>query len=554
MDQQSTIPIHQLELEKAITFFMVPFYFETGEWDTILGTFDQSNRWQRTTREIYNQEDILYPYIMDVFKQHNATAKTRLDIYEFNVQSRGTKSDLFVDRILGKINYAFLAKNAQEKKNPAIIPFRLNTNTNTNTNTNNNYGPMLFISNTANIGVLTFSVELLGTKTLPDLLNFNYYCHKRDQLDSYKCVCIEPEKKQDQPDPIDANTLYSKIPEFWKQNQYNTRNKVEYLCWNFDDFVSLMLGTMGRQREGQRRIKYFTSKRMHHFTFFSIQDTADQVKSADLYPWLLRLSRGESSSYMLPVEQLVKDGAVLQTFENILFASSLEGTTMACIGKDANAAFISNIHSNFSHQYLVVYLLVLLQRYTLQSIERRISEFESTGKEDDEPLWELIDVICGIKVNCYYTDVSIYTHHSQFYQHCCRNLNIPVTFNEVGEKIELLKATTDRRMQQALNEQNALLQGQLEEHEKEIEAAERRQHLLNWIVAILTIAQVMQSTYELSKPRYYWDDPALYWSVGLGVLCAAILILVMWKDIKAFFKSIFTKKKKDSVENETINQ
>jgi len=37
-------------------------------------------------------------------------------------------------------------------------------------------------------------------------------------------------------------------------------------------------------------------------------------------------------------------------------------------------------------------------------------------------------------------------------------------------------------------------------------------------------------------------------------LCAAILILVMWKDIKAFFKSIFTKKKKDSVENETINQ
>jgi hypothetical protein len=33
---------------------------------------------------------------------------------------------------------------------------------------------MLFISNTANIGMLTFSVELLGTKTLPDLLNFNY--------------------------------------------------------------------------------------------------------------------------------------------------------------------------------------------------------------------------------------------------------------------------------------------------------------------------------------------------------------------------------------------
>ncbi len=542
MDQQSTNPIHQLELEKAITFFMVPFFFDYEELDII----KKQDRWQKISREIYNQEDILYPYIMDVFKQKNMTANTRLDIYEFKSQSKGIKSELFIDRILGKTNYAVLAKNAQEKACPAIVPFKLCKD--------ENYGPLLFISAAARMGILTFSVELIGAKTLPDLMNFNYYCHKRDQLDSYKCVCIRPEKKNDSSAAIDAQSLYQMIPDFWKLNQYNTREEINYLCWNFDEYVSLLLGTMGKARVDQCRIKYFTSKRMHHFTFFTIHDTDNQVKAADLHSWILRLSRCETSSYMLPIDQLVKTEAVLQTFENIMFASSLEGTVMACIGKDVNSAFIRNIHSNFSHQYLVIYLLVLIQRYTLQSIERQITEYESTDKNDDVRLWNLIDVICRIKVKCYYTDVSIYTHHSQFYQHCCRNLNIPVTFNEVGEKIELLKATTDRRMQQALNEQNALLQGQLEEHEKEIEAAERRQHLLNWIVAILTIAQVMQSTYELSKPRYYWDDPALYWSVGLGVLCAAILILVMWKDIKAFFKSIFTKKKKDSVENETINQ
>ena len=258
MNQQSATPIHQLELEKAITFFMVPFFFDYEELDII----KKQDRWQKISREIYNQEDILYPYIMNVFKQQNTTVNTRLDIYEFKSQSKGTKSEWFIDRILGKTNYAVLAKNSQEKTNPAIVPFKLCND--------KNYGPLLFISTAAKMGIMTFSVELLGSKTLPDLMNFNYYCHKRDQLDSYKCVCIEPEKKNDGPATIDAQSLYKKIPDFWKQNQFNTRNNIDYLCWNFDEYVSLLLSTMGKARVDQCRIKYFTSKRMHHFTFFNL--------------------------------------------------------------------------------------------------------------------------------------------------------------------------------------------------------------------------------------------------------------------------------------------
>lgn len=67
----------------------------------------------------------------------------------------------------------------------------------------------------------------------------------------------------------------------------------------------------------------------------------------------------------------------MRTFENILFASSFEGTAMACIGKEYNVASIKNLHNNFSHQYLLIYMLALIQRYTLLSIEFKITDIKS---------------------------------------------------------------------------------------------------------------------------------------------------------------------------------
>ena len=144
---------------------------------------------------------------------------------------------------------------------------------------------------------------------------------------------------------------------------------------------------------------------------------------------------------------------MLQTYENIFFASSIEGAAMVAIGRENNSAFIENIHQKFNRQYLLIYLLVILQRYTLQSLERKLTEFESTEKQSDDELWKLIKVICRINTNCYYTDVSIYTHHSQFYHLCCDNLHIPETFEEISGKIELLKLTTDRNIQISLKKQ-----------------------------------------------------------------------------------------------------
>ena len=71
---------------------------------------------------------------------------------------------------------------------------------------------------------------------------------------------------------------------------------------------------------------------------------------------------------------------------------------------------------------------------------------------------------------------------------------------------------------------------------QEQDEAERRQHILNGIVGVLTIAQVMQATYELMKPEYDKDPLSIWTSIGLGILCFVLLIALMWKDIVKFIK------------------
>lgn len=522
----------KLILKNAYTFFMVPFYYHGNDWDEIHK--NNLGKWIPIKDELYNKDDVLYPYIMDLFKQKNDTQKTRLQIYEFDAKDIGSSSLLFVERILGKKNVAVIAKNANEQKSPTTISFILKEK--------GNFAPHIFISPSANIGILTFAIELESYNTIDNLKLLNYYLQKRDEVEKYQCVCVRPDKQAEIKSVDDLHDAASNIPDLWKKNEYGkvcnqfkTKNNIDFVCWDIKDFVDCLLANM-KCEPGKPQLKYFSKDRIHTFTFCSLDDPQNSLDEKAITPDLLRLSRSVVDSYMLPYDLLEKQGAVLRTYDNIFFSSAMEGSAMLCIAKPENKSFIGNIHNTFNRQYFLVYLLVLIQRYTLLNLERRITEFESTEKNDDEILWNLINVICRIKVNCYYTDVSIYTHHSQFYQHCCKNLRVPEIFKEIDEKVELLKLTTGRRMQQLMEKQSKLQEDDAIRLKKEQDEAERRQHILNWVVAILTIAQVMQAAYELLKPEKDKNMLSIWISIGIGVIFAILLITLMRKDITSFFK------------------
>jgi len=569
------------KLEKAYTFFMVPFYYHGNEWDEIHQ--EKLGKWIPVKEELYNKDDVLYPYIMDLFKQKSDIKKTRLQIYEFDAKDNGPSSQLFVERVLGKKNVAVIAKNAKEQKNPTTISFVLKKD--------GNFAPHLTISPSANIGILTFAIELEDHENIDNLKLLNYFLQKRDEVEKYQCVCVKPDNQEEIESVKDLHDAACNIPDLWKKNkfgkvcnQFRTKSNIDFVCWDIKDFVDCLLANM-KYEPGKPQLKYFSKDRIHTFTFCSLDDPQNSLDEKAITPDLLRLSRSVVDSYMLPFDLLEKQGAVLRTYDNIFFSSAIEGSAMLCIAKAENKSFIANIHNTFNRQYFLIYLLVLIQRYTLLSLEQKLTEFESTEKDDDETiknddetLWNLINVICRIKVNCYYTDVSIYTHHSQFYQHCCKNLHIPETFKEIDEKVELLKLTTDRKMHILMEAQREIQEEEARRHQEEIERiklkekedeekrriekeqeeqrlakekeeynkrineakdeAERRQHILNWVVAILTIAQVIQASYEVIS---HFGELKMYLSLGIGLLGIALLVWLMWKDIIDFIMRIRTR-------------
>lgn len=569
----------KLKLKNGYTFFMVPFYYHGNEWDEIHQ--NKLSKWLPIKEELYNKDDVLYPYIMDLFKQKSDTQKTRLQIYELDAKDSGPSSQLFVERVLGKKNVAVIAKNANEQKNPTAISFVLKKD--------GNFAPHIFISPSANIGILTFAIELEDHKTIDNLKLLNYYLQKRNEVEKYQCVCVRPDNQDEIESINDLHDAACNIPDLWKKNKYGkvcnqfkTKSNIDFVCWDIKDFVDCLLANM-KYEPGKPQLKYFSKERIHTFTFCSLDDTQNSLDEKAITPDLLRLSRSVVDSYMLPIDLLEKQGAILRTYDNIFFSSAIEGSAMLCIAKEANKSFIANIHDTFNRQYFLIYLLVLIQRYTLLSLEQKLTEFESTEKNDDETiknddetiknddetLWNLINVICRIKVNCYYTDVSIYTHHSQFYQHCCKNLHIPETFKEIDEKVELLKLTTDRKMHILMEAQRKIQAEEAKRHQEEIERvklkekedeekrrreqeenenkqkiieanlrkekddSERRQNILNIIVAILTVAQVVQAVYELWNP-----DPQKDTTIPLitGIICLLLLVGIARKDIVKYIK------------------
>ena len=514
---------------KSYTYFFAPFYFEDGDWEWIYANklskwkpWEPKQKDKEKGKENWLKSDVIYPYIMDLFG-NNETKDSLFRIYEFDFQPKGTNSSLFVERILGKTNLAVVAENATARKTPKCIPFILCNE--------EHLAPRLIVSTSAHIGLLMFCVKFEDNTSLDDIKTLNYMLHKRNETDSYQCVCLKPEN-QDNINPDDLQALLNNDC-FWKSKgegkgrlaQSNTRKELGYLVWNLNDFVGILLATWQEPKDGENRVSYFSQDRLHLFTYCSIEDSANQLNRDDILKESLRLSRCANDKYLLPFDQLISQGTTLQTYENIIFSTAIEGTSMICVGKSNNGSFIDQMHSKFSREYLLVYILALVQRYTLLNLEDKLTHLDSSDTTTNEALWNLIDTVCRIKVNCYYSDVSIYTHYSQFYQLCCKNLHIPETFGEISEKIELLKLTTDRRLQEALEMQK-------EAHEKEIEESDRRNKILNFVVGVLTIAQVIQASYEIINHRC---DLKMHVSLGVGAVGVIVLVLLMRKDIKKLF-------------------
>lgn len=523
------------QIEKAYTFFMVPFYYDS-EMD-----FSIKGMWKLDTEKVSNEGedgDVLYAHIMDFLQgqmKSNVEQDEHLDIYNLSIDKESSWYTEFWSPFINHANVAYIpmAKNGAKEDVFRTLSFNI-----LSSDEQGFKAPHLFIYRAAKIGILTICVELAGKKkNMSDLKQLNYYLHK---IFKPTCRCVCPnlsinEKRHfaNDEEKCAAEAKLQKVRQYiTPYDETEEYSPYKDFTWDMKGLTDLLLTDIDSH--------LFSNIRMHVFTYCQIDDSEKEILTKDdLLPDLLKLSRCVSDKYMLPFAELERSGATLQSFENIYYASSVEGTAIIAVAKKANKGFISQLDGNIRLRYLWIYMLTIVQRYTLLNMNRQLIQVAS--ENDEQKLWNLIKTIKEVKIRCYYTDVSPYTQHSQFYQLCCKNLHVKEAFQEIDTKTKALNLTISHDLQKLLEEQQATMQQQHQEEErrekeqeKMLRKAEREaqsgQNRLNLVVGILTVFQVAGVIYGFfnNSGCWQWITTLITFIIGFFLL----YIVMNWDNDK----------------------
>jgi hypothetical protein len=280
--------------------------------------------------------------------------------------------------------------------------------------------------------------------------------------------------------------------------------------WNIRNLIDMWLDEMSE-------ITLFSQTRTHLFTYCQIDDSREEkLRYEDLLPDLIRLSRCVNDKYRIDVQNEAQNGCCFRTFENIYVASSVEGTSIMAIAKKNNKGFISNMDGSIRLRYLWVYLLALIQRYSMLHLNQKLTEQEANMT--DTQLQGLYNVIQKVRIHCYYTDVSPFSQHNQFYQHCSKCLHVEETYNEIERKAEILTQNISKRAQ---------------------DKADAKQRQLNIVISILTIFQVGDAIYTFANRE---DDSDITTPIFSMVTFAIIICVIFHKNILDYLKRLFITK------------
>lgn len=494
-------------LENSFTVFMVPFYFQNKNEDinSIHCALKGNPFWEFQEGKITNEGDggdILYPYIMEFLQgdmDEKSLSSDKILRYCPKDNDKLPKEYKELWKAL-KDSYSLLGDTGKKFKVLKEAKSGFLT-------------PHIFLSSSARIGILTYAIKIYNDQnTLSDLITSNYSLHKlHGQAVDWTCPSLKMNKfkgSEDVKQELIANKLNAM--KLLKPNEKNI-DVYSDLTWNMSDFVAMLLKCIGS------KIRYFSNARAHLFTYCQIDDSVNEnLHYDDLKPYLFQLSRIQNEKYQLDISNEDIQGSCLKTFSNIYTVSCVEGTVMMAVAKKVNKGFIENFGSHVRDRYLWLYMLAVIQRYSILNLNRIMAEDED-GMSSKE-LRSIYDVVQKVMIHNYYTDVSPYTHHNQFYNHSCKCLHVIDSYREIEKKTGVLS-------------QNIIQNAQDEENEK--------QGYLNIIVSLLTVFQMGGVVFDFVN-RDSSDN--LLWPILVMVLSILIIIWLFRKNLVHFFQNRLSSK------------
>lgn len=287
------------------------------------------------------------------------------------------------------------------------------------------------------------------------------------------------------------------------QNITNDKNflNLEYSTWNVKLLVQSLL------KDFSDKITRFNSKRLHLFTYY--QMGIDDESSASVLDDFIRITRCENRKYLISDKNDENsEQCYMQTFKNIYIGSSVEGGAIMTLLPNINNEHIQDFDTNtLPKRYLWIYIMVLIQRHTLLHL---IHELTLVDDNDENlsliNLRKQVEYLSKVKVNTYFSDVSDYTQHNQFYRFCAKNLGIKQHFNEIDEKMDALNAVIIKKVD---------------------EKKERRHYELEFMIAILTILSASNDGTDLfEKMGIISKDSCLFKAIAILLFTISFIYFI----------------------------
>lgn len=375
--------------------------------------------------------------------------------------------------------------------------------------------PKLIISPLAKVGFLIFCIKLNEKNyTLPDLANMNYLLHKTGKGQKVTCTTDSStivvqlaklqEKIEKQSNAKVKEEIAKGLPKL--QTQLSMADTLFASTsggkWAMTDLLHFLLDDFAPKME------HFNHSRLHLYTYYQLNGadinlTADQEQ---LMIDLARIARCQNQKYKLEIEDVKAANLCMRTFQNIYIGSSVEGGSMMSIlpvEELEHPAFFSSFHSdNFSKRYIWIYIMVLMQRYTLLHLIHDLTQVDNDNLDFSlSKLREKVEHLAEVKVNTYFTDISDFTQHNQYYQFCSRSLRIQEHFQEIDEKMDILNLAIKRR-----------------EETKE----DKRSNRFAFLLALLTVASASKDGSDFVR-EYISKGHAI-----LGLLVIVALCVLVW--------------------------
>lgn len=422
-----------MELKENYTWMMVPLQINPTEWH-----LQETSLWQPAEMKLETQ--VFYNYIEQwLLAKANSTNRETLpqdeqsySIYTIKPSRKATPGDTAEEQALQLRLSAWARFNATIwRQQRTGLPFRL-------LNDEQELASVkLLVNSHSATGLLLIPISLQKQQaTTDDLITLNYY---QDKIDRQAPLCV-PDADITAMDPRRVESIRRMADGMaltWDEAtgpQWTMNTIIDFLLSDFCGAYTL-----------------FNTTRIHLFTYLRVPQSQWQQEKG--LTDLMRIVRCQNTTYNPVLTQPDGSDPFLRTFNNIFVGASVEGGAMLTLSAPEDdvkgaSTFISNFaKASLLKRYLWVYLMVVLQRHALLNLIGELSNInrQHTEERSLDALGQLLERLATIKTCTYYTHISDYTQHNEFYDYCTHRMHIDEQYAEISEKMHLLETVAESR-------------------------------------------------------------------------------------------------------------